>query len=299
MFNIKEIGIKSSLAENIFGLIENDRLPHAIMLRGGSTEQRNKLSNFISSAFVCIAKKKPCGKCIHCLKAESGNHPDIITADPAVQNEKTFKINLVREIKDDAYIIPNEASKKVYILKSADKMNTQAQNALLKLIEEPPSYARFILECETSAAILETIMSRVTVFDLGGDIYDISNELKQKADETAAKLAEAILKPTEYEFLKITSEFEKDKNLFEPTLPALQLIFRDAVVIKAGSNITLSDHSEISRQMASKLTMTSLMNLTEQIDAFKESMGRNANKNLLITRFSSVMRDTAYKRSMT
>lgn len=296
MISLNEIGITNSLAENLDGLIKNSRLPHAIMLRGGSEALRSRLSLYLAQAFVCEGEQKPCGKCPHCIKAESGNHPDIVITDPAKQNEKTFKIALVREVKDDAYIIPNEANSKVYILRSADKMNIQAQNALLKLIEEPPPYARFILECDSSAAMLETIMSRVTLFDLGADTDGISDELKKKADETAAKLASAILKPTEYEFMKITAEFEKDKNLFEPTLPALQLIFRDAVIIKAGSSITLSDHADISRDAASKLTMKALMKMTREIDNFRESIKRNANKNLLITRFSAVMRNSAYER---
>lgn len=296
MININDIGIKNSLAENLDELIKKERLPHAIMLRGGSEALRQRLSLFLAEAFVCEGDGKPCGKCSHCIKAQSGSHPDIITADPSAQGEKTFKIVLVREIKDDAYIIPNEAQSKVYILRSADKMNIQAQNALLKLIEEPPEYARFILECDSSAAMLETIMSRVTLFDLGADTDEISDELRKKADETAARLAEAILKPTEYEFMKITAEFEKDKNLFEPTLPALQLIFRDAVVLKAGSSVTLSDHADISRQAASKLTLNSLMKLTREIDGFRECINRNANKNLLITRFCAVMRSSAYGR---
>ena len=296
MISINDIGIKNSLAENLDELIKKERLPHAIMLRGGSEALRKRLSLFLAEAFVCEGGGKPCGKCSHCVKAQSGSHPDIITADPSAQGEKTFKIALVREIKDDAYIIPNEAQSKVYILRSADKMNIQAQNALLKLIEEPPEYARFILECDSSAAMLETIMSRVTLFDLGADTDEISDELRKKADETAARLAEAILKPTEYEFMKITAEFEKDKNLFEPTLPALQLIFRDAVVIKAGSSVTLSDHADISRQAASKLTLNSLMKLTREVDCFRECINRNANKNLLITRFCAVMRGSAYGR---
>lgn len=296
MLSLNEIGIKNSLAENLDGLIKNRRLPHAIMLRGGSDALRDRLSLFLSMAFVCEGEEKPCGKCSHCVKAESGNHPDITVADPTAQNEKTFKIAVVREIKDDAYIIPNEAQSKVYILRSADKMNIQAQNALLKLIEEPPPYARFILECDSSAAMLETIMSRVTLFDLGANTDGISDELRKKADETAAKLASALLDPTEHKFMKITADFEKDKNLFEPTLPALQLIFRDAVVIKAGSNVTLSDHADISRQAAAKLSMTALMKLTREIDGFRERINRNANKNLLITRFSAVMRASAYER---
>lgn len=296
MISLNEIGITNSLAENLGGLIKNGRLPHAIMLRGGSDALRGRLSLFLAQVFVCDGENKPCGKCTHCLKAESGNHPDVVIADPTLQNEKTFKIAIVREIRDDAYIIPNEANSKVYILRSADKMNIQAQNALLKLIEEPPQYARFILECDSSSSMLETIMSRVTLFDLGADTDSISDELRKKADETAARLAAAILMPTEYEFMKITAEFEKDKNLFEPTLPALQLILRDAVVIKAGSDITLSGHADISREAAAKLTLNALMKMSREIDDFRESINRNANKNLLITRFSAVMRNSAYER---
>lgn len=296
MLTADELGIRKELAENINTLIKNDRLPHAILLRGSSARTRGSVSAFLAQAFVCEGENKPCGKCSHCMKAGINSHPDVITVDPAAQNEKTFKIALVREIKDDAYIIPNEASRKVYILKSADKMNVQAQNALLKLIEEPPSYARFILECESSSAMLETILSRVSLFDLGTDSDDVSDELRRKADDTAARLASAILKPTEYDFMKITAEFERDKELFEPVLPALQLIFRDAVIIKTGSNITLSDHADISREAASKLTLKALIKMTAEIDNFRESINRNANKNLMITRFSAVMRSAAYER---
>lgn len=296
MLTADELGIRKELAENINTLIKNDRLPHAILLRGAGSATRGKVSSFLAQAFVCEGENKPCGKCSHCMKVGINSHPDVITVDPAAQNEKTFKIALVREIKDDAYIIPNEASRKVYILKSADKMNVQAQNALLKLIEEPPSYARFILECESSSAMLETILSRVSLFDLGTDSDDVSDELRRKADDTAARLASAILKPTEYDFMKITAEFERDKELFEPVLPALQLIFRDAVIIKTGSNITLSDHADISREAASKLTLKALIKLTAEIDNFRESINRNANKNLMITRFSAVMRSAAYER---
>lgn len=296
MLTADELGIRKELAENINTLIKNDRLPHAILLRGSSARTRGSVSAFLAQAFVCEGENKPCGKCSHCMKAGSNSHPDVITVDPAAQNEKTFKIALVREMKDDAYIIPNEASRKVYILKSADKMNVQAQNALLKLIEEPPSYARFILECESSSAMLETILSRVSLFDLGTDSDDVSDELRRKADDTAARLASAILKPTEYDFMKITAEFERDKELFEPVLPALQLIFRDAVIIKTGSNITLSDHADISREAASKLTLKALIKMTAEIDNFRESINRNANKNLMITRFSAVMRSAAYER---
>ena len=118
MLTADELGIRKELAENIKTLIKNDRLPHAILLRGSSAVTRGKVSSYLAQAFVCEAENKPCGKCSHCMKVGINSHPDVITVDPAVQNEKTFKIALVREMKDDAYIIPNEASRKVYILKS-------------------------------------------------------------------------------------------------------------------------------------------------------------------------------------
>lgn len=296
MLNLNEIGIKNSLAHNIEGLIEKDRLPHAILIRGGNPEQKGQFSAYLARALVCEDANKPCGVCHHCLKAKNGSHPDIITLDPISDGEKTFKIALVRELKDDAYIIPNEARSKVYILKAADKMNVQAQNALLKLIEEPPQYARFILECESSSAMLTTVMSRVTLFDIGDDASPLNDELKMRAEETAAKLMQALLQPTELEYMKLTAEFEKDKELFEPVLSALQLIIRDAIVIKADSELTLSSHMDISRAAAARLTINSLIKSAEEINSFKESIGRNANKNLLITRFSARMRSAAYGR---
>ena len=75
MNGIHDIGIQNSLAENLDGLIKNGRLPHAIMLRGGSEALRQRLSLFLAEAFVCEDDSKPCGKCSHCLKAQSGNHP--------------------------------------------------------------------------------------------------------------------------------------------------------------------------------------------------------------------------------
>lgn len=296
MLSLNEIGIKNSLAQNIEGLIEKDRLPHAILIRGGNPEQKGQLSAYLARALVCESKNKPCGVCSHCLKAKKGSHPDIITFDPTAEGEKTFKIALIRELKDDAYIIPNEARSKVYILKSADKMNVQAQNALLKLIEEPPQYARFILECESSSAMLATVMSRVTLFDIGDGASPAEDELTERADEAASKLMQALLQPTELEFMKLTAEFEKDKELFEPVLSALKLIIRDAIVIKAGSELTLSNHADISRAAAARLTMNSLIKSAEEINSFKESIGRNANKNLLITHFSARMRSAAYGR---
>lgn len=294
MISLADKGINNKIANNINDIINKSRIPHSILIYGGSSEQRKYLSQYLACSFVCSEDKKPCGLCINCQKALSDNHPDIKTTDPEQVGEKIFKIALVRDIRTDAYIIPNEAQNKVYILRSADKMNVQAQNALLKIIEEPPEYARFILECESIAPLLDTIISRVSLYNLGSDKDETLDELKEKSWEIASKLANALTKPTELEFMRITSVFEKDKDFFPHVLKPLQIIIRDAVAIKVSSNVFIGKDTDTSRELASKLTLNALMKMINDIDEFNECIAHNANKNLLITRFSSVLRSSAY-----
>ncbi len=294
MESLSDLKLSEKLKASFLSLIKNDRLPHAILIDGGNSEIRDRTALYLAASFVCSGKERPCGACMNCIKAFSSNHPDVVVTDPEAAGEKTFKIDSVRSIRADAFIIPNEADKKVYILKSADKMNVQAQNALLKILEEPPSYARFILECESRAAMLETVMSRVSAFNLGAAERFLDSEYLKKAENLAVGLAEAVTSSAELPFMRLTAELEKDKELFLPMLSSLQLIFRDAVIKKAGSDIMLSGHEEIIGKLASKLTIKALMELVSCCGRFYDLYNMNANKNLLITRFCSVIRQSAY-----
>lgn len=286
--------MSKNICSNTENLIKSDRLPHSILIEGGSEKQRRDFSLYLAEAFVCSAENKPCEKCTNCRKVLDGCHPDVVIKDPFESNEKTFKTDVVREVRTDAYVIPNEADRKVYILRRADKMNSQAQNALLKIIEEPPHYARFILDCESKAPMLSTVISRVTVFSLGEARTDgFTDKRREKADSVAASLAEALIKPNEVEFMKHTAVFEKDKDLLEPVLSDLQLIIRDAAAIKSGGRV-LGTHEDISRALSQKFTIRVLIKLIENTEHFNECLKQNANKNLLITRFCSVMRSTAF-----
>lgn len=285
------------MKENVFNsvkeLIKKGKLPHAILIDGGSSSERDELALFIASSFLCDAVL-PCGMCKDCIKINNASHPDVIITDPELMNEKTFKVNVVRDIRKDVYVLPNESKYKIYILKSADKMNASAQNALLKTLEEPPSYARFILLCESRSAMLETIMSRVTAFGLGSDSGTVASEQEKKADHLANELAMALSEVTELKFMQLSSAFEKDKDLFPLVLSSIQLIFRDAVAISTGSDLILSSHADTARILASKLSLKALIGLVGNTEEFFECINRNANKNLLITRFCSVLRNTAY-----
>ncbi len=285
--------MNSKIYYTVNELIKRNKLSHAILIDAGSAAMRDDAALYIATAFVCESPL-PCGECAACQKVKSSVHPDVYTYDPEAENERVFKIDVIRNIRKDAFILPNEAKHKVYILKGADKMNTAAQNALLKTLEEPPEHVRFILVCESRASLLETIMSRVTPFNLGADNYELTSEYAQKADALANSLAVALADVTELEFMRLTAVFEKDKDILPPTLSSLQLIFRDAVALSTGSNQTLSSHTDTAKLLASKLTIKALMTLVQNTEHFSECLVRNANKNLLITRFCSVLRDTAY-----
>ncbi len=278
---------------NIKELINKGKLPHAILIDSGKASDRDELASYIASYYVCD-ESGPCGKCKSCQKALNESHPDIIIYDPEANNEKMFKVGAIRDIRSDVHIMPNEAKHKVYILKNVDKMNIQAQNAFLKTLEEPPSYARFILLCESRSPLLETILSRVTSFSLLKEDNQPANDYDIKADNLANELATALAQVTELSFMQLSSAFEKDKDLISPVVSALQLIFRDAVAVSTGSNLTLSRHGDTAKLLASKLPLKTLITLVENTDHFIYCLNINANKNLLITRFCSVLRNTAY-----
>ena len=100
-----------------------------------------------------------------CKNAANHNHPDIIKIAP-LEGKKNIAVSQVRELKSDAYIKPHMSQKKVFIIDYADTLNEQSQNALLKVLEEPPENVIFILIAETKASFLETIISRCVVLTL-------------------------------------------------------------------------------------------------------------------------------------
>ena len=118
----------------------------------------------LARALVCSGRgEAPCGACPDCRKAAAGVHPDVITIGEA---GKDISVAMVRALRSDAYIRPNEAPRKVYLLPDAHTMNQSAQNALLKLLEEGPPYAAFLLLAENAGAILPTVRSRCETLTL-------------------------------------------------------------------------------------------------------------------------------------
>ena len=131
----------------------------------------------LAQAMLCSApdvSRRPCGVCRDCQKVRRGIHPDVISVvrltDDKGRLKREIYVDQIRDVVADAVVMPNEAERKVYIIRDADTMNAAAQNALLKVLEEPPRFVSFILIAASPAPLLETLRSRcVTLYRYGED----------------------------------------------------------------------------------------------------------------------------------
>ena len=150
-------------------MVFEGKLSHAYIISSASETARNDAARDLAAAMLCVrgdGEKRPCGECRHCRKVMGGIHPDVFTVerqkDDRGKLRREILVDQVRYMVADAPVLPNEAAKKVYIVKDADTMNAAAQNAFLKLLEEPPDHACFILCAANVGAFLDTVRSRCT-----------------------------------------------------------------------------------------------------------------------------------------
>ena len=145
--------------------IEENKVSHAYILAGEKGSGKRLLARIFASTLQCEKQGiNPCGKCQSCMQVEGGNQPDIIY----VTHEKaSIGVDDIRnQVNADVAIKPYSSPYKIYIIPDGEKMTEQAQNALLKTIEEPPAYAVFLLLTENVSAFLPTILSRCVTLQL-------------------------------------------------------------------------------------------------------------------------------------
>ncbi len=290
MNRLDDFKINDRLKKEISYAIADRRLPHAMIISGGDSDSRLNFALFLSAAYLCNNEQIPCGVCKTCNKIFNRNHPDVQIFERE-KDKKEFSVKIIRDyIKSNAYIKPNEADGKVFIIKDAESMNVSAQNAFLKIFEEPPANVKFILCCDSAVSLLETIRSRATSYSLIN--AEDNSELYESARNLAENLTLSLMSANEYDFISKTGFFEKDKELFKTTLEIIQMIFRDALAIKNHANI-LSDNDEIANRLASSFGTLNIIHLIDKTNNISESINKNANFNLLLTRFSSVLRQAS------
>ena len=220
---------------------ERGAFPHAMLIEGEDAEKCRRLALLLAQRLVCSTAdgEKPCGHCAACIKVAGGVHPDIAVVDGGEKN-KSIAIDKIRQLRDDIFILPNEAEKKVVIIENAHNLSVQAQNALLKSIEEPPGYVVFILLCTSRLNMLETIRSRVVNFTLddgmpeNSDVFSaLSADERNTVNARTDALCVALATDSEMNFLKAVSFLETEKALVEPTLETFKMLLHRALLHRA------------------------------------------------------------------
>lgn len=144
------------LKEYLSASLKNNRISHFYLISGPTGSGKHTLARLLASAVLCRGQEKPCGACLPCRKVMEGNHPDFITvADP---EHKNVAVKIIRDAREDAFICPNESEHKIYMI--AQEMGVEGQNALLKILEEPPTYGIFLLLADNPEKLLPTVRSR-------------------------------------------------------------------------------------------------------------------------------------------
>lgn len=299
-------------------LMESGRFPHALIIEGEEGIGKKTLAKDIACALVCRDNDKPCGECAQCKKAIGAIHPDISEYIPA-GTANSFHVDTVRNIINDAYVQPNEADYKIYILANAHCMNQNAQNALLKILEEPPKYVVFILTTNSKSALLSTVLSRSVCVSLEGvDIERAANYITSHCEnvdyntakktvetfngnigkaidslqdsktselvDVCNKICKALATSNEYEMMTLCSVFQKDRQGVVFACDLLKSIFRDALFAGESSE-HISGQEESAALLKSSLSRQSLIKLINTCDELKLTALSNANNALLITKF--------------
>lgn len=240
---------------------QGSHMPHALLLHGETGCGKKLIAKWFAMLALCENQgDAPCGECRSCKLIANDAHPDVLTAEHSGKR-MGYLIETVREIRREAAILPSEGSSRIFLFTDADGMSIQAQNALLKSVEEPPPHAIFVFTTETVGALLPTLLSRMTakavfpvtrgecvtallrkgydeisvqsaVSRFDGNIgkceaYLSDEGLRQAADD-AANLTATLAKRNEYELLHILTVAAGDKDRLRRTLLLLDTQLRDA-----------------------------------------------------------------------
>lgn len=284
--------------EQIALALEAGRFPHAVLIEGGSPDERRSLALKITASLLCEDDEKiPCGQCHSCLKTLGGFHPDVLFYEPK-RNPKTstknelYYVDYIREIRDSSFVIPMEADIKIAVLCEAQTMNEQAQNAFLKILEEPPEFAVFILLSSTKSVFLPTILSRVMTYTLSGEASDNNEAIPREAAYAAAEsVTEAIAAPSHFEIVRAAGVFDKNGDLLKAALPIMAEIFVGALRVKYSAKE--ADDADPCSILASKLSRRALLKLVDDVNILSEALNMNANLNLTITRLCTLFRSAS------
>jgi DNA polymerase-3 subunit delta' len=307
------------IKEHLQNAISMDKVSHAYIFNGPAQSGKMMLAKSFAMALQCQQKgTEGCMACHSCRQALSDNHPDIIY----LQHEKPNTISvddIRRQINSDIAVKPYASTYKIYIIDEAEKMNQQAQNALLKTIEEPPAYAVILLLTANSDVFLPTILSRCitlnvkavadekirlflmkeyqipdykadicTAFAQGnvGKAIQLAgsedfNEIKNSALQLLKRIKEIEL----YEMMEAIKQISNYKLEINDYFDIMTIWYRDVLLYKATSDanhLIFRDEVYNIKKQASKSSYEGIENIIKALDKAKQRLNANVNFELVM-----------------
>ncbi len=246
MIEKPDIGLHD-VYKSISDIFSGSRAPHAVLFETASDAAADAVCAYAAMAAMCEGDgKKPCGECRACRKVSANIHPDI--TELRGSGARSLHVDDIRALRQDAYIMPNEGRRRVYIIKNAGDMSAQSQNALLKILEEPPEYLLFILTCRSRSELLETVLSRLQIFVINTSGEDSVEDEQISAVVSGA--ADALAKGDEYA-LAVSLSALHSRRQADGVVSGLYKIFTSALMYKHGLT---QDAAELCTQIASSLS---------------------------------------------
>lgn len=206
---------------NLEQKIKDGTLSHAVILSGDFDE----ITLDICKSFVCENDKKPCNVCSACVHTNKGINPDILFLE---FDSNDIKVDDIRKIRRDVFVKPTLCKKKIYVIKDGQKLNINAQNALLKTLEEPPKHVCFIIECTDEKKLATTILSRCSIYNFNKKEQEIPSEILKNA----SNIINGIINKSELVFFETEIKTKQDLILL---ISAIKTIIRDCFLLSKNS----------------------------------------------------------------
>lgn len=319
MGTFKDVVGHKDIINYIRNAVREDKVSHAYILNGERGAGKKMLANLFAATLLCEkGGPDPCNECHSCRQAESGNHPDIIK----VTHEKPNSISVddIREqVNNTIMIKPYQGPYKVYIIPQADMMTPQAQNALLKTIEEPPEYAVIMLLTENADTLLPTINSRCVMLKLrnikdtlikkylmetmqvpdykadmctafaqgnmGRAIMLANSEHFNEIRDEAVQLLKYINEMELSEIVQAVSRITAYKLEINDYLDIIMIWYRDVLLYKATADVNhlvFRDEIYDIKKSASKSSYEGIEQILEALEKAKVRLNANVNFDLVI-----------------
>lgn len=319
MAGFQDIIGQEQIKEHLRNALSTGKVSHAYIINGEKSSGKEFIARVFAMALQCEGKGgKPCQECGSCKKALSGNHPDIIR----VVHEKpnTISVDDIREqVNTDVAVKPYGSAHKVYIISEAEKMTAQAQNALLKTLEEPPEYVVILLLTSNVNSLLPTILSRSVVLNmkpvpdelvkryLCGQLHvpDYQAEVCAAFARGNIGKAKALASSEDFEQIKAEAlsllKYIQDMDLNEIVMAVKKITeykleindyldicaiwYRDALLFKATNDVNhliFREELQALRKTAQRSSYEGIENIIEALDTAKRRLDSNVNFELVM-----------------